>query len=394
MSLTGQLGTPLSQLGNILLGASGVPPSLQGTVSGSATCTGLLQRPDKFVQGIASGSATCTGLLTKPPRLAVGIVSGSATIVGTLTGGHPALIFVPPALGGWGDSAWGGDAWGGGGTSIAGFGLVNAVAVAENVVRLEFTQPVYFSGYLDAQDASNPRKYTARAIGGTVGYDGENARAVNAAGVQLSPVVAGFGRFLDVYLDRAMTPYPAQYAIDIANTLVSANSKEALDSASPLTITFFGLFRKLVPPTFDTAIPSRDIANPQTFASNDTSADQTWVLGTYHVDETGDYASDSGLPNLKKRIYRRLMTRKGAFAHMPDYGVGVADEGKRLNTATVQQRIIAEAERQILQEPDVDRVRVSILIDRNEPSLVRFIVLVKTKAGQKDKFEIPLKRAA
>lgn len=392
MRLTGQLGTPNSLLGNILLGVSGDLGSLAGAASGSATITGGLTFPDVLANGEVDGSGTLTGRLTKPARAMAGSCSGGSTLTGTLTGGHAVVPGDYVSIGGWGDEAWGSDAWGGGGTSVAGFGFTNAVAVAENVIRLEFTEPVYFSGYLDAPDASNPKRFTVQAIAGSVGYDGDAARPVNAVQVQLAPVVSGYGRFLDVYLDRPMSPYPAQYAVGVSNVLVSANSKDPIDPASLLMVTFYGLFRKLIPPTLEQALPSLDIANPQSggLAANDVQA----LLGTYSVDETGDYGNDSGIPNLKKRILRRLMTRKGAFAHMPDYGVGLVEEGKQLNTGSTRERLRAECERQIMLEPDVDRVSVQIVVDSNIASLVRFIILVKTKAGERDKFEIPLQRAA
>jgi phage baseplate assembly protein W len=113
-------------------------------------------------------------------------------------------------------------------------------------------------------------------------------------------------------------------------------------------------------------------------------------VGTFEVDETGDYSSDVGLANLKKRINRRLITSKGGFVHLPDYGVGVFEHMKRLSMAATRQNLADEARRQIKQEPDVAAVSVVVAVDPKVPGLVIFQVAVKTVDGVGAKMEFPI----
>ena len=84
--------------------------------------------------------------------------------------------------GAWGSGEFGAGSWGGGEGTLT---LLGAFALRENVIRLAFSQPVYFSSILDPLDASNPEKYSVTAVSGTFGIDGSPARPVNAVRVTL-----------------------------------------------------------------------------------------------------------------------------------------------------------------------------------------------------------------
>jgi len=278
-------------------------------------------------------------------------------------------------MSGWGSGGWGDSPWGSGDTELR---LLRALAVRENTVRLTFSEPPLFNGILDAHDASNPDRYNFVPVAGTFGSDGLPTRPVFSASVV---EVGGGGAQLDVTLDRLMSPYPAAYIVSV-NGLVTSESELLLAVGSTST-TFFGVHRFVQPPATDTAIPSRDVANPQTQAALiGLPTGSATVLGTIPVDDSGDYAFDDGLTNLKKRIYRRLMTGAGRFGHLPAYGVGVPSRVKRLNSAAVRQMVVAEAEKQISEEPDVQSVRVSIVNDPSAPSIVRFRIRVRAKFSQ------------
>jgi hypothetical protein len=261
--------------------------------------------------------------------------------------------------------------------------LLSAIAIAENVVELTFSEVVFFSGLLDANDASDPSHYSVAQVPGTVGLDGTPVRSVGV----LFAVPGPLGTQVDVWLDRPMTPIPAAYTIRVQN-LADQNTHTVLASAS---YQFPALYRRIVPPALDVTVPSRDFANPQTLESlldplpNTTDAAQ---LGTYICDETGDYAFDEGMVALKKRVFRRWLTRPGAFAHLPGYGIGILQYGKRLASPILRARIAANAQAQIGQEPEVAVIAVSALTNPTVPSLVRFINDIRTKTGQKARFAV------
>lgn len=292
----------------------------------------------------------------------------------------------------WGTSQWGMGSWGG---SPGSFDLIAAIAYRENVVRLAFSRPVYFSSIYDEFDASDPHKYSMAAQTDTVGMDGTTARPVRVATVKLPDendgiAPAALGRFVDVYLDRPMTPWPALYTITVTDLL----SYDMVDVIPSAQIDLDAVYRELAVPQVDTAHASRDLANPQTLtAARGTaeSPDNPQLLGTLRVDASGDYAFDEGIVNLKKRVLRRLYTRKGAFLHLPNYGVGIPSYGKKLASPVFVQSLAADAQAQISSEPDVAKCLVKPIINPNTPGLVRFQVIVQPKTGKPAKFDVPFK---
>ena len=116
------------------------------------------------------------------------------------------------------------------------------------------------------------------------------------------------------------------------------------------------------------------------------------LLGTIPVDGSGDYAFDSGLDQLKKRIFRRLVVRPGSFPAIPQYGVGVLQFGKQLSTVGVRRRIADEAERQISSEPEVASCSVVAQTDPDNPSVTVFSIYVQTVTGLETTFSFPFKQ--
>lgn len=293
-------------------------------------------------------------------------------------------------MSGFGSGGFGSVPWGSG--SGPDLELLSAMAIAENVVRLGFDQPVYISRLLDEADASVPAHYTFVPDIGTVGWDGQAPRRVDAVSADLARgpdgLVIGSGKLVDVVLDRPMTPYPAKY-LAVVDHLLSADLVSSLDHA---VLEFDAIYKTLQAPTLEVAIPVKDIANPQ-----DKSAlldpvpdpNDPLNLGTFVVDDTGDVGFDEGITSLKKRILRRLVTRPSAFAHLPGYGIGIPLQGKRLAQPAVIAKLTADAEAQIALEPEVAKVRVRALQDVQNPNLVRFSILVRTRTGGAQRLDVP-----
>jgi hypothetical protein len=290
-------------------------------------------------------------------------------------------------MSGFGGSGFGSASFGAGAASGLTFALVSVVPVAENRLRLTYSDLVYFSGIGDPQDAAMIEKYAVTVDPSTKGLDGAPARAVSVISAVLSPlsdVGALYGACIDLALDRPMSPHPAQYTVT-SNGVWNA-TRTAVD---PVTLPFVGVHMGIAQPSLDSPRRSRDFAYPPLATTNDnagliTSSSNAIALptGTYRTNGRGDYAYDEGAVGLKKRIFRRLVTRPGSFAHLgPSYGVGIPQRLKKLATAMTVQHLVSEAEKQIAQEPDVAKVRVSATIDAAN-NLVRFTILVRMTTGQ------------
>lgn len=297
--------------------------------------------------------------------------------------------------GAWGSDTWGGSAWGGGGDIITARAVTGvAAAYRENVIRVTMSEFLIFDGLLGPKDGSNAALWSVAEVASAIGRDGNPSRPVRVLTATLAEegddgvIFADVGRIVDLTLDRPMTPWPSRY-------IVSWQGLYAATDGAPLlagTAETLGAYRVLQPPTVEAPRPSRDFANPQTTdAAREQVQDPTspFALGNFGIGNDGDYAYDEGNQNLKKRVIRRLVTRKGAFAHLPGYGVGVPDRVKQLAKNSTLAEIRAEAEQQIALEPDVDRVKVVPFIDPNAPSVLRLRIVIRPKTSNPFAFEVP-----
>lgn len=269
---------------------------------------------------------------------------------------------------GWGGGGWGLAPWGSGSDGLR---VVSAQAIRENCIRISFSEPPRYTRDLDANDASNPRRFSVTTVPGTIGLDDAPVRPVRPCRVDVSQELLAGGASLDVWVDRHMTAWPSQYVIS-ANQLVSGAGLplDADFTSAPL----YGLQWVSPPNIAELAAPRRDFAQPDSLAAlldpiGSTAAD---LLGTLPIDATGDYATDDGITTYKKRILRRLTTRKGAFLHMPDYGVGVLEHMKRVGYPDVRATIVSDAEVQVRQEPETITcsVKMTLSPDRSAWFLV------------------------
>jgi hypothetical protein len=262
------------------------------------------------------------------------------------------------------------------------FALLVALAVRENVVRLTFSVAPSLTGLLDQLDGTVAAHYTVDPIDGSFGADSLPARSVRVVEVMAGPLATQ----ADLWLDRPLSPYPSQYVV----TATGLFDYSGVPQSDPFVQSFAGLYRGLVPPSADLAVPSRDFANPQSFAGlidplpNTSDARQ---LGTYPIDETGDAAYDEGLASYKKRVFRRLSTRKGAYLHLPDYGVSFMQHVKQLARSGMIQQLATEAEQQIKQEPETLSCSVTIV---QSGVLTLYRIVVRTSAGGQQTFHAPV----
>lgn len=258
---------------------------------------------------------------------------------------------------GWGQGGFGQILWGLGDP----FRVAGVQPIRENLLRLEFNFQPKDTALEEDGDATIVSSYVVTPLAGTIGYDAVDARPVSVASVERAIFEGADNRFYDLWLDRAMSPYASEYQVKVSNVLdLSGNQLQVgYDFA-----TTFALFRGLEPNLAEVVQPSRDLANKD---------------GLYGADDTGDYRTDAGLASFKKRVLRRLITRRGSFAHLPGYGVGTLDEIKQLARNSTRRKLEAQAEEQIGLEPETEKVRAHLVRDASVPGLWRFIILVRAR---------------
>jgi hypothetical protein len=291
----------------------------------------------------------------------------------------------------WGNESWDTQPWNGNNALPQTLDVVGAAAEAENVVRVQFGAAAYFSGILDGADISETSNWTVAPVAGSVGNDGNAARAVRVVNVQ-QPVVAGeaLGVFVDLYLDRPMTPYPAKYVVTVASAY-SADQTQRLNPAAN-TATIFATYRELVPVDIQAVVPGRDIANPQTaqqLADSTIANAAIAQLGSFGYSDDGDYGIDKGDDGLFKRLWRRFVSKPASFLHLGQaYGAGVRTYVKQLGSGAARGRLAAACEDQATQEPEVASAKVRCVPSAQHPNKVKLGIVLVKKGGQSKRYSM------
>lgn len=263
--------------------------------------------------------------------------------------------------GGFGASAFG-----------SGYGLTveSARQVSLNAVDVTFSVPPRSADPGDVRDATNPANWTL------------SARSPGARLLLVQFVARVSSRVIRVYFDGELTG-EASYRITAASSVAGASG----GALSPCSFADFETFlraRVLVVPAAQRD-QNVDLANP--FMPRDAPGPDS-PLGTYQIDDVGDWATDSGRANLRKRVFRRATTGLGQFFHLPGYGFGQALKG--LIRPDVLRKLKASAEQQIRLEPDV--VAANVIVSTPTPSIVRLNIRVEDRFGRSEEMVADLRR--
>jgi hypothetical protein len=294
-----------------------------------------------------------------------------------------------------------GTGYGGAGYGSSGYGspavsqpaLLSALAISENVVRLTFNQPMYFSGLLDFPDASSRKRYSFTAVAGTSGLDGTSAKSIGVAAVALELVPGMFsGQVIDVTTDRPMTPSPAQYTVQ-CNGLFAADALTPLSTLASAA-SFEAVFKQLQPPQQETLSPRGDVAMPQSLEAIRAGVVPNpagVTLGSFVVAD-GDYATQGGLVEYKERCYRRMISTPDSFLHMAgkNYGAGLLSYGKRLASAARRAQLQGSIEQQVGQEPETAAVACKTTPKPSSPGLMYLVLLARTNFGTSLRLMVPV----
>ncbi len=274
----------------------------------------------------------------------------------------------------WGSEEFGAGPWGDG--VVGSFFLVSGETIRENMVRLTFSEPPHYSLWHDPGDASVVARYSILKVHWSIGIDGQLARTVAPAKVLAAE---GSPYSVDLWTDRALSAFGTFYLVGVTGIRSEAGHWLAGGDQSVIVN---GMQMGMAVSLLDQAASTRDIANPQVgSALLDPMASVTddRLLGSYSADHTGDIARDEGLASYKKRVFRRLTTRKDSFAHLRGYGTKFVQSVQTLARRGVAQALCADAEQQVRQEPET--VDCSVRLVQDSRNVFWFQVRAKTRFG-------------
>ena len=120
-----------------------------------------------------------------------------------------------------------------------------------------------------------------------------------------------------------------------------------------------------------------DVANPHLI--RDAGVVDPPPVGQFQINDRGDIAVETRVQGVRKRILRRIITARGGFFHLPEYGV--AQPVKSLQRPADLIALASELQRQIEREPEVVRAQVLVTTDPVTPSLVSITVRAQTTLG-------------
>ena len=102
-------------------------------------------------------------------------------------------------------------------------------------------------------------------------------------------------------------------------------------------------------------------------------SDPTDVYGTdilhdgsdFVISSQDDFATVSGIANLRAALYRRLTVRPGEYRFKPSYGAGLGTYAKKKMTRTIRDEMTHRATEQIAQERRVEAV-IEVVFERDD----------------------------
>lgn len=245
--------------------------------------------------------------------------------------------------------------------------ISGAYAIATHTVRVLLSAaPRHVSAYDDG-DALNPLTWTV--INPLTGFSYTIVGAVmhDDTTVDLS-LLEALGSHLESFIVGAANLSGAAGGVSVNLAAQFVGTVQTIDPLQAVT-----LDRYL----------DRDLANPPL------QTELGGFGGTIRIGDDGDYDTETGVPLVKKLVIRRLSTPRGAFPHLPRYGVGILEKEPIVSSGNLV-TLKGEIESQINEEPDVEACRVGLLLDRS--NVLQIQVRVKL-AGSGATFDMQMHTA-
>jgi hypothetical protein len=190
-------------------------------------------------------------------------------------------------MSGFGLGTWGTSAWGYG--VPAPLTMVDAYATSTRSIRVRFSRAV------SRATAENPSLWTVTL------EDGSTLLVELTMPLNLDLEV-------EVYLMGKLPPYPQTVTI----SAVGLTDVMGVPIVSPYSAVLTGV-----------AFETREQRQQMVDIRNPSIGSESATAGTIHVGSGGDYDEESGTELLRKLVFRRLVTPKGAFFHLKDFAIGL-----------------------------------------------------------------------
>ena len=262
-------------------------------------------------------------------------------------------------IGSWGLGPWGLGTFGG----LPGLlNVVSALAITTRTVRVTLSETPIAVSATTPGDALDPNTWSVTRLDTGFVFTIASVDQVDAT-------------TFDIFLVQALGPANVQHQVG-STTLQKPTG--ALIS-SPYYAFFSGLVASRQAGTVAT---QRDLANPPAPSGLNS------VGGTLVMDASGDYKLVSGAALLKKLILRRLTTRPGEFAHLPNYGLGFAIKEPLRAVDLITLR--GDVEAQVLLEPDVAAANVLLSFDNAQGIVICRIRATMRSTGETVDTSLPL----
>ena len=242
------------------------------------------------------------------------------------------------------------------------FQMVRALSVGGQVVRVVFNAEPKHKRQAAGDDALNGANYQVEVIAG----QGQPPQSVGVhPDVIPWPAYGVFndGEFaLDLQVDRPLV-VGLRYRVTVDSVVVAQDTRHL---TAPYGWEFQGEARPIV------TLQQRGKMGLVDFASNP-------ISGGIIVDSSGDWACDAGdIVGTRKRCFRRVLTKRGAFTHLQNYGLNY--DVKVPATTNKLAGLRSDIQAGLAQEPDVDSVATQVSLDAR--GWLTLGMRVKTKQGQ------------
>lgn len=237
--------------------------------------------------------------------------------------------------------------------------IVRAQAIEGQTVRVVFDEEPFHLTPAGTNDALNPSNYDIQITSGQgIKPQVVGVKEAMVTGPTLA-VRAGDERAFDIQTDRQLINV-LQYRVTVKRLVAKAGGALGF----PYSVAFVG------------AISLQETHLPVGLRGRvDIASDA--VTGGYFVDQGGDIANQAADLGYQKRILRRLVTLKGAFAWLPTYGLSL--NLKRPMSVRQLGALKQDIIQQVSAEPETATVVPTITLDPNGALYVQ--LRIKTKIG-------------
>lgn len=247
---------------------------------------------------------------------------------------------------------YGTSGFGGGGSSLS---ILRAWAISTHGVHVELTAPARAIDAFDIGDALNPITWTVTRL--------DTGDPLTVIGVAQSE-------------DASATKFDLTTLEPLGDATIShrVESVELLAAdgsliVAPYNADFPGVTEGLaVEPNLVRRQRWRDLANPATV-----DGANGHLVGSIVIGSDGDYDTEEGEAVARKMVMRRITTPRGAFRHLPNFGVGFLIK-EPLPGGGDLSKLSKEVEDQVMAEPDIAAARAEVRI------LAANVILIRVRA--------------